>query len=173
MGICPPSPSELVEPLQSLFLRQTLNQGRPLPSLVLSPLSSLTPPLAQLHHSSLQEQDKGPKHQQASPYTLMKCQAHCHPSLAATKGKPEAMKTFQKLQKDLGMGVALESFQKVLAVIEEDMYHDTVGCPDCWVCGDWEFCRCSQYHPQHDLHVCPESQVCFRWNPKYPYDHFD
>ena len=27
--------------------------------------------------------------------------------------------------------------------------------------------------PQHDLHVCLESQVCFCLNPKYPYDHFD
>ena len=34
------------------------------------------------------------------------------------------MKTFQKLQKDLGMEVALESFRKVLAVIEEDIFHD-------------------------------------------------
>ena len=83
------------------------------------------------------------------------------------------MNMFQKLQKDLGMGVALESFQKVLAAVEADMYHDTVGCPDCRVHGDWEFCKGSQYHPQHDLHVCPESQVCFYLNPKYPYDHFD
>ena len=29
------------------------------------------------------------------------------------------------------MGVALESFQKVLAAIEGDMFHDAVGCPDC------------------------------------------
>ena len=41
------------------------------------------------------------------------------------------MKTFQKLQKDLGMGVALEAFQKVLKAVEEDMYHDAIGCPDC------------------------------------------
>ena len=39
------------------------------------------------------------------------------------------------------MGVALESFQKVLAVIEADMYHDAVGCPDCRVCGNWEFSK--------------------------------
>ena len=39
------------------------------------------------------------------------------------KGKLEMMKVFQKLQKDLGMGVALESFQKVLVAIEADMYH--------------------------------------------------
>ena len=37
------------------------------------------------------------------------------------------MKVFQKLQKELGMGVALESFQKVLAAVEADMYHDAVG----------------------------------------------
>ena len=29
------------------------------------------------------------------------------------------------------MGVALESFQKVLVAVEADMYHDAVGCPDC------------------------------------------
>ena len=34
------------------------------------------------------------------------------------------MKTFQKLQKDLGMEVALESFRKVLAAVEEDIFHD-------------------------------------------------
>ena len=51
----------------------------------------------------------------------------------ATKGKLEAMKTFQRLQKDLGMGVVLEAFQKVLAAIEADMFHDAVGCPDCCV----------------------------------------
>ena len=33
------------------------------------------------------------------------------------------------------MGRALESFQKVLAAVEADMYHDAVGCPDCRVCG--------------------------------------
>ena len=91
----------------------------------------------------------------------------------ATKGKLEAMKTFQKLQKDLGMGVALESFQKVLAAGEADMYHDAVDCPDCQVHVDWEFCKHSCYHPQHNLHVCLESQVCFCLNPKYPYDHVD
>ena len=48
-----------------------------------------------------------------------------------TKGKLEVMKTFQRLQKDLGIGVALEAFQKVLATVEEDMYHDAVGCSDC------------------------------------------
>ena len=84
-----------------------------------------------------------------------------------------AMKVFQRLQRDLGMGVALESFQKVLAAIEADMYHDAVGCPDCCVCGDWEFCKHSWYHPQHNLCVFPESQVCFCLNPKYPYNHFD
>ena len=71
------------------------------------------------------------------------------------------------------MGVALEVFQQVLRVVEEDMYHDTVGCPDCCVHGDWEYCRHSWFHPQHNLHACPESQVCFCLNPKYPYDHFD
>ena len=89
------------------------------------------------------------------------------------KGKLEAMRTFWKLQKDLGMDMALESFWKVLATVEEDMFHDPLGCSDCHVQGDWEFCRCSHYHPQHDLHVCPEYQVCFCLNPKYPYDHFD
>ena len=83
------------------------------------------------------------------------------------------MKNFQRLQKDLGMGVALEAFQKVLVAIEADMYHDVVGCPDCQVHGNWEYCRCSQFHPQHDLHECPESQVSFCLNLKYPYDHFD
>ena len=42
------------------------------------------------------------------------------------KGKLEAMKTFQKLQKDLGMEVALESFQKVLAAVEEDIVRATL-----------------------------------------------
>ena len=88
------------------------------------------------------------------------------------KGKLEVMKTFQKLQKDLGMGVALEVFKKVLAAVEANMYHDAVGCPNCCVQGDLEYCRCSHLHPQHNLHVCPESQVCFCLNPKYPYDHF-
>ena len=41
------------------------------------------------------------------------------------------MKTLQRLQEDLSMGVALEVFQKVLVAVEADMYHDTVGCPDC------------------------------------------
>ena len=50
------SPSNL--PLQSLSLCQTLDKGRPLPSLVLSPPSSSTPPLAQLRCTSLQVQDR-------------------------------------------------------------------------------------------------------------------
>ena len=103
----------------------------------------------------------------------MKHQAQCCPSSVATKGKLEVMKVFQKLQKDLGMGVALESFQKVLAAVEADMYHDAVSCPDCCVCGNWEFCKHSCYHPQHNLHLCPESQVCFCLNSKYPYNCFD
>ena len=173
MGVWPPSPSDLVRLLWSLPLCQTLDRGRPLPSLVLSPPSSLTPPPARLRHSSLQEHGRGSKKYWASPYTLMKQWARCCPSLAVTKGKLEVIKVFQKLQKDLGMGVALELFQKVLAAIEADMYHDAVGCPACQVPGDWEFCRRSHYHPQHNLHVCPESQVCFCLNPKYPYDHFN
>src|SRR6202000_1302625 len=43
MGVRPPSPSDLVGPLRSLSLRQTLDKGEPLPSLVLSPPSSPTP----------------------------------------------------------------------------------------------------------------------------------
>ena len=57
--------------------------------------------------------------------------------------------------------------------VEADMYHDAVGCSDCQVHGDWEFCKHSPYHPQHDLHVCLESQACFCLNPKYLYDYFD
>ena len=87
------------------------------------------------------------------------------------KGKLEVIMTFWKLQKDLGMDVALESFWKVLATVEEDLFHDPFGCSDCCVRGDWELCKCSRYHPQHKLHVCPESQVCFCLNPKYPYNH--
>ena len=71
------------------------------------------------------------------------------------------------------MGVALEAFQKVLAAIEANMYHDAAGCPDCCVHGDWEYCRHSRFHPQHDLHVCLESQACFCLNPGYPYNYFD
>ena len=126
-----------------------------------------------IRNKSSQEQGRGSKKEQASLDPLMKRQAHCCPSSAATKGKLEVMKVFQKLQKDLGMGVALESSQKVLAAIETDMFHDAVGCPDFQVCGNWEFCKRSHYHPQHDLHVCPESQVCFCLNPKYSYDHFN
>src|ERR1700743_1794987 len=48
MGVRPPSPSNLVGPLRSLSLRQTLDKGRPLPSLVLSPPSSPIPPPAHL-----------------------------------------------------------------------------------------------------------------------------
>ena len=59
------------------------------------------------------------------------------------------------------MGVVLEVFQKVLVAIEANMFHDAVRCPDFHVCSDWEFCKHSCFHPQHDLHVCPESQVCF------------
>ena len=61
----------------------------------------------------------------------------------------------------------------VLAVVEEDIFHDPLGCSECRVRGDWEFCKRSRYHPQHDLHECPEGQVCFCLNPKYSYDHFD
>ena len=103
----------------------------------------------------------------------MKRRARCCPSSVGTKGKLEAMKTFQKLQKDLGMEVALESFRKVLAAVEDDIFHDPLGCSNCHVRGNWEFCRRSRFHPQHDLHECPEGQVCFCLNPKYPYDHFD
>src|ERR1700743_3422747 len=105
----------MVRPLQSLSLCHTLDRGKPLPSLLLSPPSSPPPPLAQLHCSSLQVQDRGSKKEQVSPYTSTKHQAHCHPSSVATKGKLKVMRTFQKLQKDLGLGGALESFQEALA----------------------------------------------------------
>ena len=39
--------------------------------------------------------------------------------------------------------------------------------------GIGSFVKCSHYHPQHDLHVCLEYQVCFCLNPKYPYNHFN
>src|ERR1700743_2914365 len=100
MGVGSPSPSDLVGPLRSLSLRKTLDKGKPLPSLVLSPPSSPTPPPAQLCHSSLWAQDQGCKKDWASPYTSTKQQACCHPS---SEGKLEVMKTFEKLQKDLGM----------------------------------------------------------------------
>ena len=61
----------------------------------------------------------------------MKRRAHCCPSLVGTKGKLEAMKTFQRLQKYLGMEVALESSPKVLAAVEEDIFHDPLGCSNC------------------------------------------
>ena len=77
--------------------------------------------------------DRGSKKERASPYTSTKRRARCRPSSAGTKGKLEAMKTFQKLQKDLGMEVALESFRKVLAAVEEDIFHDPLGCSECRV----------------------------------------
>ena len=58
MGVRPPSPSNLVGPLWSLSLRQTLDRGKPLPSLVLSPPSSPTLPPARLRCSSLRAQDR-------------------------------------------------------------------------------------------------------------------
>ena len=128
MGIWLPSLSNLVDLFQSLSLHQALNQGRPFPSLVLSPPSSLTPPPVQLHCTSLWEQDKDSKKHWAILYSLTKHWAQCCPSLAETKGKLEAMGTFQRFQKDLVMGVALEAFQNVLAAIEADMYHGAVGC---------------------------------------------
>ena len=66
-----------------------------------------------------------------------------------------------------------DTFQKVLSAIEMDMYHDTIGCPDCQIHGDWEYCRHSYFHPQHNLRVCPESQACFCLNLKNSYDYFD
>ena len=121
----------------ALFPVPLLNswQGEAAPIIVLSPPTSLTSPLAQLHHSSLQVQDKGSKKHQGKPYSLMKHHQQCWPSLVAMKGKLEAMKTFQRLQKVLGMGVALEVFQKVLVAVEANMYHDAVGCPNCCVSG--------------------------------------
>ena len=89
------------------------------------------------------------------------------------KGKLETTKTFEKLQKDLGLGMVMEAFQKDLSAVEADMYHDVMGCPNCQVYGDWEYCKHSPFHPQYNLHLCPESQVCMCLNPKYSYDHFD
>src|ERR1700743_977995 len=86
MGVRPPSPPDLVGPLQSLSLRQTLDKGKPLPSLVLSPPSSPTPPPAQLRRSSLRAQYPGSKKGRVSPYSSTKRQARCRPSSAATKG---------------------------------------------------------------------------------------
>ena len=41
-----------------------------------------------------------------------KWQAHCHPSLAEMRGKLEVMKTFQRLQKDLGMEWLCRCFRR-------------------------------------------------------------
>ena len=133
MGIWSLSPPDLVGPLRSLSLHQTLDRGKPLSSLVLSPPSSPTLQPVQLCCSSLQAQGKDSKKERASPYTSMKRWAQCHPSSVGTKGKLEAMKTFWKLHKDLGMDVALESFRKVLGTVEEDMFHDPLSCSDCHV----------------------------------------
>ena len=65
MGIGSLSPSNLVWPLQFLSLHQTLDKGIQLPSLVLSPPLSTTPPPAQLCHSSLQELANSSKKHQA------------------------------------------------------------------------------------------------------------
>ena len=55
------------------------------------------------------------------------------------KGKLEVMKTLWKLKKDMGMDVAMESFWKVLAAVEENLFHDPLGCSNCCVRGDWEY----------------------------------
>ena len=60
------------ESVRSLSLHQTLDRGRPLPSLVLSPPSSPTPLPVQLRRTSLRVQDKGSKKDRASPYTSTK-----------------------------------------------------------------------------------------------------
>ena len=49
------------------------------------------------------------------------------------KGKLEVMRTFQRLQRDLGLSMAMETFQKVLSAVEAEMSHDIIGCPHCWV----------------------------------------
>ena len=64
-----------------------------------------------------------------------------------TKAKLEVMKTFQKLQKDMGMDVAMEAFQKVLSTIESDLFHDPLGCLNCQVRDDWKYHKHSCYHP--------------------------
>ena len=94
---------------------------RDIPLLVPSPPSSPSPPLAQLHHSSLWEPGNYSKKYRAVPYSSTKWHQQCCPSSVAKKGKLEAMKMFQKLQKVLGLGMAMEVFQKVLAAVEEDM----------------------------------------------------
>ena len=83
------------------------------------------------------------------------------------------MKTFQGLQKKMGLDMAMEAFWEVLSLVEMDLFHDSMSCPNCCVQGDWEYCSHSCFHPQHDLHVCLETQVCFCLNPKYSYDHFN
>ena len=49
------------------------------------------------------------------------------------KGKVGSDEDFQKLQKDMGMDVVMEAFWKVLAAVEEDMFHDPLGCSECCV----------------------------------------
>ena len=155
--------AKFIRSSQSLSLHQTPDKGIQLPSLVLSPPSSLTPPPALLHHSSLQGQKGISKKCQGNLYSPTKQCPQCHLSLGVTKAKLELMKPFQKLWKDMGMDVAMEVFQKVLVAVKSDMFHDPLGCSNCWVQGNWEYCRHSHYHPQHNLHVCPESQVLSRW----------
>ena len=141
LGVQPLSPSDLVSLLQSLSLHQTLNRGKPLIS---NSSSSLNLPF--FFAGARQRLQERPE---LSVYIDKALGLMLFFFSGNKGGKLEVMKVFQKLQKDLGMGVALESFQKVLAAVEADMYHDTVSCPDCRVCGTnsfpmtmFPFCLC-------------------------------
>ena len=49
-----------------------------------------------------------------------------------------------------------EVFKKVLSDLGSDLHHNMFGCKGCrWEGRDIIYCRQSQHHQDHPLHVCP------------------
>jgi hypothetical protein len=67
------------------------------------------------------------------------------------------------LQDRYGFALVSEALTDVKREMHESLYHDVLGCRECWkdpTTHAWSYCPESVYNPHHFAHRCPFAQAC-------------
>ena len=164
MALTPSTPISLSPPLpplspclesrmESLSLCSQLDLGVNLPSLHYSPTAlSLpphlpTPPLLNLsikkRHSSTSRKER-----KVRPYQA------CKPSREGSRHQMRAIVAFHQCEDETDSWTAGQFYRKEVDHYGWDLYHDALGCLDCWTGSEFVYCIKSHYNVLHPLHKC-------------------
>jgi len=72
----------------------------------------------------------------------------------------KAKTLYKKLMADYGGLLADEAFWSALELGQVEIFHDVMGCQDCFVGGQIVYCPKSCYNPVHRYHLCPPGEAC-------------